>query len=309
MLHEGIVATATKLPYVMRTYDTKLAEFLTSLQLERGASPHTIEAYKRDLIDLGDFVEHVDPDQIEVGVLDDYAVALQDRGLSPATVRRRLAAVRAFLKYRAREGGRPDAGRSVPLPRLGRRLPEPLTPQEAEAIVTSPDASPRGLRDRAMLELMYGAGLRVSELVSLRVSDIDLEEGLVRCMGKGAKQRVVPTGGRAIEAIRIYMQRGRPYLGRMQRGDILFLNHRGQGITRQAVFQLVREHAREAGIEKIVTPHTLRHSFATHLIENGCDLRSVQEMLGHASIETTQVYTHVSVEHVREAYQKAHPRA
>jgi len=244
-----------------------------------------------------------------VSVLDDYALALQDRGLSPATVRRRLAAVRAFLKYRAREGGRPDAGRSVPLPRLGRRLPEPLTPQEAEAIVTSPDASPRGLRDRAMLELMYGAGLRVSELVSLRVSDIDLEEGLVRCMGKGAKQRVVPTGGRAIEAIRIYMHRGRPYLGRMQRGDILFLNHRGQGITRQAVFQLVREHAREAGIEKIVTPHTLRHSFATHLIENGCDLRSVQEMLGHASIETTQVYTHVSVEHVREAYQKAHPRA
>src|SRR6478736_3965273 len=138
----------------MRTYDTKLAEFLTSLQLERGASPHTIEAYKRDLIDLGDFVEHVDPDEIEVSVLDDYAVALQDRGLSPATVRRRLAAVRAFLKHRAREG---------------RRLPEPLTPEEAEAIVTSPDASPRGLRDRAMLELMYGAGLRVSEVVTLRV--------------------------------------------------------------------------------------------------------------------------------------------
>ena len=292
-----------------RTYDTKLAEFLTSLQLERGASPHTIEAYRRDLIDLGDFVEHADPDTIDVSVLDDYAVALQDRGLSPATVRRRLSAVRAFLKHRAREGGRPDAGRSVALPRLGRRLPEPLTPEEADAIVTSPDGSPRGLRDRAMLELMYGAGLRVSELVSLRVSDIDLDEGLVRCTGKGAKQRVVPTGRRAIEAIRTYMHRGRPYLGRMQRGDILFLNHRGQGITRQAVFQLVRDHAREAGIEKVVTPHTLRHSFATHLIENGCDLRSVQEMLGHASIETTQVYTHVSVEHVREAYQKAHPRA
>ncbi|MDX6551255.1 MAG: integrase/recombinase XerD, partial [Gaiellales bacterium] len=269
----------------MRTYDQKLADFLTSLQLERGASPHTIEAYKRDLIDLGAFVEHVDPDLIEVSVLDDYALALQDRGLSPATVRRRLAAVRAFLKHRAREGGRADAGKSVALPRLGRRLPEPLTPAEAEAIVTSPDGSARGLRDRAMLELMYGAGLRVSELVSLRLSDIELEEALVRCMGKGAKQRVVPTGGRAIEAIRIYMHRGRPYLGRMQRGDILFLNHRGQGITRQAVFQLVRDHAREAGIEKIVTPHTLRHSFATHLIEGGCDLRSVQEMLGHASIE------------------------
>jgi integrase/recombinase XerD len=293
----------------MRTYDRKLADFLSSLQLERGASPHTIEAYRRDLVDLGDFMEHADPDTVDVSVLDEYAVALRDRGLSPATVRRRLAAVRAFLKHRAREGGRPDAGRGVPLPRLGRRLPEPLTPNEAEAIVTQPDATPRGLRDRAMLELLYGAGLRVSELVSLRVSDVDLDDALVRCMGKGAKQRVVPTGRRAIDAIRIYMQRGRPYLGRMQRGDVLFLNHRGQGITRQAVFQLVRDHARDAGIDKIVTPHTLRHSFATHLIEGGCDLRSVQEMLGHATIETTQVYTHVSAEHVREAYQKAHPRA
>jgi integrase/recombinase XerD len=293
----------------MRTYDAKLNDFLTSLQLERGASPHTIEAYRRDLIDLGMFIEHADPDAVDVSVLDEYAVALRDRGLSPATVRRRLAAVRAFLKHRAREGGRPDAGRGVPLPRLGRRLPEPLTPEEADRIVTQPDGSPRGLRDRAMLELMYGAGLRVSELVALRVSDVDLEEGLVRCMGKGARQRIVPTGGRAIDAIRVYMQRGRPHLGRMQRGDVLFLNHRGQGITRQAVFQLVREHARAAGVQKIVTPHTLRHSFATHLIEGGCDLRSVQEMLGHATIETTQVYTHVSAEHVREAYQRAHPRA
>ncbi len=293
----------------MRTYDRKLADFLASLQLERGASPHTIEAYRRDLIDLGDFVEHEDPDTISVDVLDEYAVALRDRGLSPATVRRRLAAVRAFLKHRAREGGRPDAGRTVPLPRLGRRLPEPLTQAEAEAVVTRPDASPRGLRDRAMLELLYGAGLRVSELVTLRVSDVDLEEGVVRCRGKGAKQRVVPMGRGAVDAIRMYMQRGRPYLGRMQRGDILFLNHRGQGITRQAVFQLVRDHARTAGIKKTVTPHTMRHSFATHLLEGGCDLRSVQEMLGHATIETTQVYTHVSAEHVREAYFKAHPRA
>jgi integrase/recombinase XerD len=175
--------------------------------------------------------------------------------------------------------------------------------------VTQPDATPRGLRDRAMLELLYGAGLRVSELVSLRVSDIDLAEGVVRCTGKGAKQRIVPMGKSSTEATRIYLQRGRPYLGRLQRGDILFLNHRGQGITRQAVFQLVRDHARNAGITKDVTPHTLRHSFATHLLEGGCDLRSVQEMLGHASIETTQVYTHVSADHVRKAYFKAHPRA
>jgi integrase/recombinase XerD len=293
----------------MRDYDAKLADFLSHLQLERGASPHTVEAYRRDLVDLGDFVEHQDPDSIEVSVLDEYAVALRDRGLSPATVRRRLAAVRAFLKHRAREGGRADAGRGVPLPRLGRKLPEPLSREEAERIVTRPDGSPRGLRDRAMLELLYGAGLRVSELVSLRVSDVDLSDGLVRCMGKGAKQRVVPMGKAATEALTVYIQRGRPYLGRMQRGDVLFLNHRGQGITRQAVFQLVRDHARRAGVRKDVTPHTLRHSFATHLIEGGCDLRSVQEMLGHASIETTEVYTHVSADHVRKAYFRAHPRA
>jgi integrase/recombinase XerD len=293
----------------MGVYETKLRDFLTHLQLERGASPHTVEAYRRDLIDLGDFAEHADPDTIPVSILDDYAVALRDRGLSAATVRRRMAAVRAFFKHRAREGGRADAGRTVALPRLGRSLPDPLTKAEAEAIVTQPDTSPRGLRDRAMLELLYGAGLRVSELVSLRVSDIDLAEGVVRCTGKGAKQRIVPMGKSSTEATRIYLQRGRPYLGRMQRGDILFLNHRGQGITRQAVFQLVRDHARNAGITKDVTPHTLRHSFATHLLEGGCDLRSVQEMLGHASIETTQVYTHVSADHVRKAYFKAHPRA
>jgi integrase/recombinase XerD len=297
------------MPQPMRPYDEKLRDFLTHLQLERGASPHTVEAYRRDLVDLGDFVEHQDPDEIDVSVLDDYAVALRDRGFSSATVRRRLAAVRAFLKHRARVGARADAGRTIPLPRLGRRLPEALTREEAERMVTSPDTTPRGLRDRAMLEVLYDAGLRVSELVSLRVSDVDLEEGVIRCMGKGAKQRVVPMGRRAAEAIRIYMQRGRPYLGRMQRGDILFLNHRGQGITRQAVFQIVRDHAREAGIKKPVTPHTLRHSFATHLIEGGADLRSVQEMLGHASIETTQVYTHISQDHVREEYFKAHPRA
>jgi integrase/recombinase XerD len=294
----------------MRAYEEKLADFLTHLQLERGASPHTVEAYRRDLIDLGDFVEHEDPDTIAVSVLDDYGLALRDRGLSPATVRRRLAAVRAFLKHRAREGARNAApGRGMPLPRLGRQLPEPLTKAETERIVTMPDATPRGLRDRAMLELLYGAGLRVSELVSLRVSDVDLRDGLVRCMGKGAKQRLVPMGKSATEAARVYLQRGRPYLGRLQRGDILFLNHRGQGITRQAVFQLVREHARRAGVAKEVTPHTLRHSFATHLIQGGADLRSVQEMLGHASIETTQVYTHVSPDHVRREYFKAHPRA
>jgi len=294
----------------MRAYEEKLSDFLTHLQLERGASPHTVEAYRRDLIDLGDFVEHEDPDTIAVSVLDDYGVALRDRGLSPATVRRRLAAVRAFLKHRAREGARGAApGRGIALPRLGRKLPEPLTKGEAERIVTMPDATPRGLRDRAMLELLYGAGLRVSELVSLRVSDVDLRDGVVRCMGKGAKQRLVPMGKSATEAARIYLQRGRPYLGRLQRGEVLFLNHRGQGITRQAVFQLVREYARRAGIAKEVTPHTLRHSFATHLIQGGADLRSVQEMLGHASIETTQVYTHVSPDHVRREYFKAHPRA
>ena len=288
---------------------TTLQDFLTHLQLERGASPHTVEAYRRDLIDLGDFTEHADPDTLRCRC----STTMPWRCPIAGFPRRRCAG--GWLRYgRFSSTGRgrvarADAGRTVTLPRLGRRLPEPLTKAEAEAIVTRPDGSPRGLRDRAMLELLYGAGLRVSELVSLRVSDVDLGEGMVRCMGKGAKQRVVPMGKSATEAARLYLQRGRPYLGRLQRGDILFLNHRGQGITRQAVFQLVRDHARAAGVTKEVTPHTLRHSFATHLIEGGCDLRSVQEMLGHASIETTQVYTHVSADHVRKAYFKAHPRA
>ena len=294
----------------MGVYDDKLRDFLTHLQLERGASPHTVEAYRRDLIDLGDFVEHSDPDTIPVSVLDDYTLALRDRGLSAATVRRRMAAVRAFFKHRAREGGRADAGRTVPLPRLGRSLPDPLTKAEAEAIVTRPDTSPRGLRDRAMLELLYGGGLRVSERVSLARVRIDLAEGVVRCIGKGATQRMVPMGASSTEATRIYLQRGRPYLGRLHRGDVLFLNAmRGQGLTRQAVFQLVRDHAANAGIDQGRHAAPLRHSFATHLLEGGCDLRSVQEMLGHASIETTQVYTHVSADHVRQAYFKAHPRA
>lgn len=295
--------------------------YLDHLTVERGLADNTLAAYRRDLDRYRTFlagrgVEQLDA--VDPGTVRAFVASVSASTHGPdgepyraTTVSRALSTVRTFHRFAVREGiAEDDPTAGVVRPRLPRSLPHPLTVEEVAAILEAPrPEEPPGLRDRAILELLYGAGLRVSELVSLRVGDVDLDEGLVRCMGKGAKQRVVPTGSRAIDAIRIYMQRGRPYLGRMQRGDVLFLNHRGQGITRQAVFQLVREHARGAGIEKVVTPHTLRHSFATHLIEGGCDLRSVQEMLGHATIETTQVYTHVSAEHVREAYQKAHPRA
>jgi integrase/recombinase XerD len=289
-----------------------VADFITHMALERGASPHTVDAYRRDLRDLGAFLAERGQ-TIDGSTADDlvaYAHALEARGLAVTTRRRRLAAARSCLRHRARMGARPaDARRVVPLPKPGRRLPKAISAAEAERLVTRPNATPLGLRDRAALELLYGAGLRVSELVSLRPGDLDLERGLVRVEGKGRKQRIVPTGTEAREAARRYLARGRPFLGRSQQPDAFLVNARGRRISRQAVFELVRRHAREAGIERDVTPHTLRHSFATHLIENGCDLRVVQELLGHASVGTTEIYTHVSGTALRRAFTSAHPRA
>ena len=269
-----------------------VADFLTHLALERRASPHTVAAYRGDLRELhaflgerGTAVDDAGPDDLIA-----FSEALSARGLAPATRRRRLAAARSLLRHRARVGARePDARRVVPLPRLPRRLPRALSQADVERLVTHPDATPRGLRDRAALELLYGAGLRVSELVGLRPGDLDLERQLVRVEGKGSRQRVVPTGGEAAEAARRYLARGRPYLGKAQQRDAFLLNARGRRITRQGVAGIVREHAAAAGADDAISPHALRHSFATHLIENGCDLRVVQELLGHASIATTEV--------------------
>jgi integrase/recombinase XerD len=289
-----------------------VADFLTHLALERGASPHTVAAYRGDLRTLDAFLRARGTDVDRAG-LDDLVAFDQEMlraGRAPATRRRRLAAARSLLRHRARLGERPaDARRVVPLPKLGRRLPQALSVEQCRRLVTHPDATPRGLRDRAALEMLYGAGLRVSELVALRPGDIDTERGLVRVQGKGGKPRVVPTGAEAAAAAGRYLSRGRPLLGAVQQRDAFVLNARGRRITRQGVFGIVRLHARAVGIERPVTPHTLRHSFATHLVENGCDLRVVQELLGHASVATTEIYTHVSDTALRSAFVSAHPRA
>ena len=289
-----------------------IADFLTYLSLERGASPHTVAAYRGDLDRLQRFLGRRGRsiDTADAADLEAFAEELAELGLAPATRRRRLSAARSLITHRIRQGERPlDARPLVTLPKPARRLPKSLTIEQCTRLCEDPDSSPLGLRDRAVLELLYGAGLRVSELTALRPGDLDVEHGLVRVEGKGGKQRVVPTGSTAAQCTLRYLARGRPYLGRMQQRDALIINVRGRRITRQGIFGVVAGHAESAGIDVPVTPHMLRHSFATHLVERGCDLRVVQELLGHASVATTEIYTHVSDDAVRRAFERAHPRA
>jgi site-specific recombinase XerD len=289
-----------------------VADFLTHLTLERGASRHTVAAYRGDLTQLRDFLRarEVEIDDASADDLEAFAGALERAGLAPATRRRRLAAARSLMRHRGRIGARPLYARAiVPLPRLPKRLPRVLSAAQCKLLVEHPDATPLGLRDRAALELLYGGGLRVSELTGLRPGDLDLERGIVRVEGKGGRQRVVPTGRLAAEAVRRYLARGRPYLGKSQEAAAFLLNARGRRISRQGVFRLVRNHAAAVAIEQAVTPHVLRHSFATHLLEQGADLRVVQELLGHASVATTEIYTHLGDGALRKAFDGAHPRA
>jgi site-specific recombinase XerD len=289
-----------------------VADFLTHLALERGASRHTVAAYRGDLAQLQEFLRErdVEIDDASADDLEAFARSLERAGLAPATRRRRLAAARSLLRHRGRIGARPmDARAIVTLPRLPKRLPRVLSFEQAALVVEHPDSAPLGLRDRAALELLYGGGLRVSELTGLRPGDLDLERGLVRVEGKGGRQRIVPMGRLAADAARRYLARGRPFLGKQQEAAAFLLNARGRRISRQGVFGIVRGHAAAVGIEQPVTPHVLRHSFATHLLERGADLRVVQELLGHASVATTEIYTHLGDGALRAAFERAHPRA
>ncbi len=271
-------------------------------------SPRTVESYRRDLEDAGRFLGQP-LRRAGSAEIERYLAELRALGLSSATIARRLAALRAFYRHQTLMGTRRDNPASaVDPPRRLRRLPRLLTVGEVERLIAAASGTtPLALRDAALIELLYGAGLRVSEAVGLERGSVDLEERLVRCLGKGGKERVVPIGRRAVEALRRYLARGRPYLDRRHRPE-LFLNARGGPLTRAGVFYLLRRLAERAGLEPArVHPHLLRHSFATHLLEGGADLRSVQEMLGHADLATTQVYTHVSDRRRREAYFRAHP--
>ena len=252
-----------------------------------------------------------DPARVTRAAVTLYLVALRRRGRAPATVKRRAAAVRSFYKYLLRENVlSEDPTLDLAPPRLPVRLPRVLSVKEIEQLLAAPNLSTaRGLRDRAMLELLYGSGLRVSEVIALNLGDVDLSVELVRCVGKGSKERVVPVGSHAVRALRAYQQEARPVLAGRRTPSALFLNRRGGRLTRQGCWKILRGYARQAGISRALTPHVLRHSFATHLLERGADLRAVQEMLGHASIATTQVYTHVARDRLRTVYAQAHPRA
>jgi integrase/recombinase XerD len=293
-------------------------DFLAYLEFERGLSRNTLEAYRTDLLQFGRFLETRGVGPLETNGADvaDFLAALargpaDGRPASPATVHRKAACLRSFYRHLRREGllqGDPTA--TLAPPRRGRKLPHVLSRGEVEQLLTAPTgAEPAALRDRALLELMYACGLRASEAISLGLGDIDLDERVLRTRGKGSRERIVPIGGSATASVRAYLERGRPALVRGRPLPQLFLNFRGGPLTRQGLYKIVRRHAAAVGLADRISPHTLRHTFATHLLAGGCDLRSVQEMLGHADVATTQLYTHLSSERLKDVYFRSHPRA
>jgi integrase/recombinase XerD len=290
-----------------------LEGFRDYLALEAGHSPTTIESYLRDLrrlIRFADLKGATGPGEVTRTLLRDFLWALKDMGLEPATIRRQVSAVHTYFGFLLAEGVvRDDPSDRLEVPRRWRTLPEVLSVAEVTALLASPQVEEAlAWRDRALLELGYGAGLRVSELCGLGLGDLVLSEGLIRVIGKGNKERLVPIGRQVIAAVSLYVNTTRSELDRGKTRGRLLLNARGQPLSRVGAWGIVKRHATRAGITRRVTPHTLRHSFATHLLEGGADLRAVQEMLGHADLSTTQIYTHVDREYLREVHRRFHPR-
>ncbi|HKH83443.1 MAG TPA: site-specific tyrosine recombinase XerD [Gemmatimonadales bacterium] len=293
--------------------DFWLEGFRDFLALEAGHSANTVESYLRDLRRMGEFatVRGVrDPARLTRAHLRDFVYQLKDLGLSPASIRRSVSAIRTYYGFLIGEGRiADDPSDRLESPRRGRVLPDTLSVQEVEALLGSPGLEqPLAWRDRALLELAYGAGLRVSELCGLSLTDLLLSENLVRIFGKGGKERLVPIGRSVIGAASVYLHQMRPTLDRGRSKSRVFLNARGEPLSRVGAWGIVKRATERAGITKRVTPHTLRHSFATHLLEGGADLRAVQEMLGHADLSTTQIYTHVDREYLRSVHKQFHPR-
>jgi len=293
--------------------DFWLEGFRDFLALEAGHSANTVESYLRDLRRLGEFATSRgvrDPARLTRALLRDFVYMLKDLGLSPATIRRGVSAIRTYYGFLVGEGRvKDDPSDRLESPRRGRVLPDTLTVPEVEALLAAPNLEhPLAWRDRSLLELAYGAGLRVSELCGLSLTDLRLAENLVRIFGKGGKERLVPLGRSVIGATSVYLHQMRPALDRGKSKNRVLLNARGGPLSRVGAWGIVRRATQRAGITKRVTPHTLRHSFATHLLEGGADLRAVQEMLGHADLSTTQIYTHVDREYLRSVHKQFHPR-
>jgi integrase/recombinase XerD len=311
------MATAEVLAPARRLTELTL-DFIAYLELERGLSRNTLEAYRSDLQQYGQFLQRAGIDPLNVTPADlaafvsELATGTEGKaGVAPATLQRKIACLRSFYRHLRREQiltGDPTT--ELRPPRSRGRLPKVLSRDEVARLLAQPHGrSPAALRDRALLETMYACGLRASEAIDLRLANLDLDAGVLHTHGKGSKERIVPIGSKAIETLREYLERGRPRLVGIREEPSVFVNLRGSGLSRQGLYKIVQGHARSAGLEHRMSPHTLRHTFATHLLAGGCDLRSLQEMLGHADIGTTQIYTHLSADRLRDVYFDAHPRA
>ncbi|MDD5190187.1 MAG: site-specific tyrosine recombinase XerD [Dehalococcoidales bacterium] len=298
----------------------EIEKFLAYLKAEKGLSENTFFAYQNDLSQMTGFFESeakkntTMPDwgNIDRQSVMRYLLDLQEKRYAPTTRARKLAAARSFFKFLSNEGLiKEDPTHNLESLSVGRSLPKPISITQVRALLEQPTkhASPEGKRDEAMLQLLYASGMRVSELMSLNIDDVNLVDGDVRCFGKGKKERLIPIHPQAIKVLDEYLAKARPQLARSNDEKALFLNRRGERLTRQGFWQILKQYAKAAGITTPVTPHTLRHSFATHMLSGGADLRAVQELLGHANISTTQIYTHLTSEHVKRTYEKAHPRA
>lgn len=291
---------------------TDVGQYLDHLAIERGLSKNTLGAYRRD---LGKYLAYLesrgvkDFADVDAGLVQDFLAQLRNTGqLSAASSARVLVTVRGLHRFMGRERGLTNPAKEVPIPRIGVRLPKAISATSIELILANVAPGERATRDLALLEVLYGIGARISETVELNLADLDLDSELVRLRGKGGKERIIPIGSHAIDSINAYLVRGRPALATGS-SPALFLNSRGGRLTRQSAWTILKKAAGRAGISAEITPHTLRHSFATHLLENGADIRVVQELLGHSSITTTQIYTLVTVERLREVYASTHPRA
>lgn len=290
-----------------------LQQYLTHLAVERGLSGNSLGSYASDLKRYLAFLKTKNIDDlqaVERKLVSEFLASLMGYGLSPVSLSRNISALRGFHRFLASEGiSKKDPTENIETPRLDKKLPEVLDLSEVEKLLAQPDpASLLGLRDKAMLEILYACGLRVTELLTLKTSDLFFDQDFIRCFGKGSKERIVPVGRSARNWTDRYRQGSRPALLKKFSTEVLFLNNRGRPMSRMGFWKLLKAYAQKAGIKKRVHPHILRHSFATHLLEGGADLRSVQEMLGHADISTTQIYTHVDREYLKEVHRQFHPR-
>jgi integrase/recombinase XerD len=307
---------ATAVEPSSRSHEQLVLDFVAYMEFERGMARNTLAAYRADLLQYGDFLERRDKTvftalPVDVGDFLSSLGGADGGSASPATVNRKSACLRSFYRHLRREELiEADPTANIASPRRGRRLPHVLTRSEIARLLEHPAGTdPLELRDRALLELMYACGLRASEAIDLAVTDLDLDELILRAHGKGSKERLIPVGRTAADAVRRYLARGRSPLVGAGLESRLFVNYRGGRLTRQGLYKVVDRHAKAVGLADKMSPHTLRHSFATHLLAGGCDLRAVQEMLGHADVATTQLYTHLSSERLKDVYFQAHPRA